>query len=86
MRSELVRRLSAYNITDEEGRSVDLNKGILPILDMHRGIASACSEGTARKERLGNALLEPVQGSLIDPSGGRTCDFVYDVPFDAELE
>eukprot|EP00965_Chrysotila_dentata_P016421 543683-Pleurochrysis_carterae.AAC.1 len=50
MRSELVRRLSADNITDEDGRLVDLDKAILPILDIHGGIASACSEGTARKE------------------------------------
>eukprot|EP00965_Chrysotila_dentata_P033177 1105212-Pleurochrysis_carterae.AAC.1 len=50
MRSELVRHLSAYNITNEDGRSVDLDKAILPILDIHCGVASACSEGTARKE------------------------------------
>eukprot|EP00965_Chrysotila_dentata_P160282 5292724-Pleurochrysis_carterae.AAC.1 len=86
MRSELVRRLSSYDITDKKGRKVDLDKAILPIFDIHRGIASASSEGTARKERLGNALLDPVKRILVDPTSGRSCDFVYDVPLDAELE
>lgn len=86
MRDELVRRLSSYEITDKDGCKVNLDKAILPILDVHRGIASAHSESTARKERLGNALLEPVKRSLVDPSGERSCDFVYDVPLDAELE
>eukprot|EP00965_Chrysotila_dentata_P236276 6201228-Pleurochrysis_carterae.AAC.1 len=86
MREELVRRLSAYTITDENGKNVDLEKAILPIMDVHKGIASAHSEGTARKNRLGNALLEPVKRALIDPTGERSCDFVYDVPLDSELE
>eukprot|EP00965_Chrysotila_dentata_P176869 5841471-Pleurochrysis_carterae.AAC.1 len=68
MQDELVRRLSSYEITDKDGCNVNLDKAILPILDVHRGIASARSESTARKERLGNALLEPVKRSLVDPS------------------
>eukprot|EP00965_Chrysotila_dentata_P021017 695574-Pleurochrysis_carterae.AAC.1 len=36
IRGELVRRLSAYNITDKSGRKVDLDWAILPILDVHR--------------------------------------------------
>eukprot|EP00965_Chrysotila_dentata_P139318 4606280-Pleurochrysis_carterae.AAC.1 len=59
IRGELVRSLSTYDITDKSGQKVDLDKVIHPILDVHRGIASAHCEGTARKKRLGNALLEP---------------------------
>eukprot|EP00965_Chrysotila_dentata_P002900 93840-Pleurochrysis_carterae.AAC.2 len=56
MRGELIRRLSSFNIADKDGNKVDLEKVMLPILDVHRGIASSHSVSTARRERLGNAL------------------------------